>query len=52
MIALNVGCGVAMDWIQTFVMLSEAKHLCFCWNVADTDDQRFFGTLRMTGNHP
>jgi hypothetical protein len=29
MIALNVGCGGVMNWIQTFVMLSETKHLWF-----------------------
>jgi len=51
MIALNVGCGVAMNWIQTFVMLSEAKLLWLLPARCCADDPRFFAALRMTGNY-
>jgi len=60
MIALNVGCSVAMNWIQRIVMLSRApaepqfyakagNTLILMSALLEQDNQRFFATLRMTG---
>jgi hypothetical protein len=48
MIALNVGCSVAMNWIQRIVTLSRTS-LIANERSAETDNQRFFAAIGMTG---
>jgi hypothetical protein len=45
---LNVGCSVAMNWIQRIVTLSRTS-LIADERSAGSDNQRFFAALRMRG---